>query len=150
MRLTYRFQQADPEKGYHFLLSSLIQEGMLQEDLITTNIKKIKGALEDCRYIIDRYEYEEVYVTNPDTNRQQLIDFKVVVYPTQQFQQEQYRLNAHHKNIENYRLTGEGKAVIKPMRDKYPSSYDYQQYQQDKEIFEQAKLTQSKTVVSSG
>ncbi|MCB1584328.1 MAG: hypothetical protein KDI92_14820 [Xanthomonadales bacterium] len=41
MRLSYRFKQVDVINGYHFLLSTLIEEGVLQHDLITTNIKKI-------------------------------------------------------------------------------------------------------------
>ena len=48
MRLSHRFKQVDTIKGYHFLLSTMIDEWLLQEDLITTNIKKINEWLKDC------------------------------------------------------------------------------------------------------
>ena len=108
MRLTYRFQQADPVKGYHFLLSSLVREWVLQDDLITSNIKKVKDGLGDCHYIIERYDYEPQYEINPDTQRRKLKDYKFTVYPTPQFQQEQFRVNAHHKNLNEHRVGGEG------------------------------------------
>ena len=54
----------------------------MQEDLITTNIKKINDALKECSYIIDRYTAMEKTGTNPKTNRQVTLDYKVTVYPT--------------------------------------------------------------------
>jgi hypothetical protein len=39
----------------------------------------------------------------------------VVVFPTKEFQNEQYRTNVHHKNIENHKISSQGKAIIKPM-----------------------------------
>jgi hypothetical protein len=102
------------------LLSTLVKEGALQEDLITTNIKKINDAIGECRYLIDRYKITEVKDINPETHRQCLVDYKVDLYPTTVFQEEQYRVNVHHKNIREYRLNGEGQPVIKPMVDQYP------------------------------
>lgn len=104
LRLSYRFLQADPVKGYHFLLSTLIKEGVLQEDLITTNIKKVTEGLKDCQYIIKHYEFEKFYTINPETNRRKLTDYKVTVFPTDNFQKDQYRVNVHHKNINLHRV----------------------------------------------
>ena len=138
MRLSYRFQQADPVKGYHFLLTSLLNEWVLQDDLITTNIKKVKEGLRDCQYIIERYDYEPLYEINAQTNRKKLIDYKFTVFPTQQFQQEQYRVNVHHKNIGNHRMDSEWKPVIKPMRDQYPTAGNFKAFQKDQAVFETA------------
>ena len=128
LRLNYRFQQADPVKWYHFLLSTLIKEWILQDALITTNFKKIKEGLADCGYIIDRYNYEPIYELNPSTKRKKLNDYKITVYPTAQFQEEQYRVNIHHQNIEQHRITDDWKTVIKPMADQYPSSDRFNDY----------------------
>lgn len=138
MRLSHRFTQADGIKGYHFKLSTLIKEWALQEDLITTNIKKINDWLKDCSYIIDRYTSEEEYTINPKTNRRLLVDYKVVVFPTKEFQNEQYRTNVHHKNIENHKISSQGKAIIKPMWDQYPNKWDFQKFKQDKEEYDNA------------
>jgi len=111
----------------------------LQQDLVTTNIKKINAALQECTYLIDRYQSEERSSINPATGRQLVVDYKVTVYPTQVFQREQYRFNVHHKNIREHRVTAQGKAVIKPLRDQYPSRYDFEQYLEDKALFDAAK-----------
>lgn len=92
---------------------------MLQDELITNNIKKIKEGLTDCKYIIDRYDCEELYDVNPETHRRRLVDYKITVFPTKNFQYEQYRVNVHHKNIEGYRLDTAGRAITKPLRDQY-------------------------------
>ncbi len=85
MRLSHRFSQADSVRGYHFRLSTLVKEGALQDDLITSNIKKINEGISDCGYIIDRYIPEEEYSVNPKTNRRVLVDYKVTVFPTRVF-----------------------------------------------------------------
>ena len=139
LRLTTRFQQADPHKGYHFLLSTLIKEWALQEDIITTNIKKINEAIKDCSYIIERADQEKQYTINPETNRKMLADYKVTVFPTKAFQQEQFRSNVHHKNITEHRVTKEGKAVIKPMKDQYPTKYDFPRFQEDSKTFKSSQ-----------
>jgi len=78
---------------------------VLQDDLITTNIKKINEAISDCAYIIERADTEKQYIINPETNRRVLSDYKVTIYPTELFQQEQFRSNVHHKNIAEHRVT---------------------------------------------
>jgi len=35
-------------------------------------------------------------------------------------------------------MTKEGKAVIKPMKDQYPTKYDFQKFQNDSRTFDQA------------
>ncbi len=112
---------------------------MIQDDKITTNIKKINEGLKDCAYIIERYEAEKIYTTNPKTNRRMLTDYKVIVYPTEAFQKEQYRTNVHQKNLANHRLDDNGKPIIKPMRDQYPTSHDFQQYLSDSKKYHEAK-----------
>lgn len=139
MRLSHRFKQVDTIKGYHFLLSTMIDEWLLQEDLITTNIKKINDGLKDCAYIIEHFEVEKKYSINPKTNRRALTDYKVTVFPTKDFQNEQWRINTHHKNIKNHRMDDTWKAVIKPMRDQYPTKHDYDRYVKDSDNFENAK-----------
>ncbi len=119
MRLSHKFKQADATKGYHFLLSTLIKEGALQEEKMSNNIRSIQSALKDCHYIIDHYEASEQYGTSPTTNRQVLTDYKVTIYPTKNFQDEQYRLNSHYKNIQEHKITKDDEIVIKPMRDQY-------------------------------
>ena len=119
LRLSHKFKQADAIKGYHFLLSTLIKEWALQDDLITTNIRTIQTALKDCHYIIDHYDVSEQYDINPKTNRRMMTDYKVVIYPTKNFQDEQYRLNSHYKNIQEHKITKDDEVVIKPMRDQY-------------------------------
>lgn len=138
MRLSHRFTQADAINGYHFKLSTLIKEWALQEDLITTNIKKINEWLKDCCYIIDRYTPEEQYTINPKTNRRMIIDYKVIAFPTKEFQSEQYRTNVHHKNIENHKISSQGKAIIKPMWDQYPSKWDFKKFRSDKAEYDNA------------
>jgi hypothetical protein len=76
----------------------------LQEDLITTNIKKINEGLKDCGYIIEKYTAEKKYSINPQTKRRALTDYKVTVFPTRAFQDEQYRFNAHNKNIQEHKI----------------------------------------------
>jgi hypothetical protein len=83
---------------------------------------------------------EKLYITNSETGRRKLDDYKVTVYPSEHFQREQYRVNVHHKNIRDHRVTTEGKPVIRPMRDQYPSTGDYSQFRQDCETYEQASL----------
>lgn len=139
LRLSYRFQQADSVKGYHFLLSTLIKEWALQEDKITTNIKKIDEAVEDCAYMIKRAESEKLYTVNPETNRKILCDYKVTVFPTKAFQDDQFWVNVHHKTLSEYRITEDGRPVIKPLRDQYPSRYDFERFQADQSEFEKAK-----------
>jgi hypothetical protein len=107
LRLNYRFQQADAIKGYHFKLSTLVKEGALLPDEVIYNLRRVDDALEDCRYIISHFEAHRIHETNPQTNRQILVDYKVTVYPTQAFQQEQYRANVHHKNIREHRVTND-------------------------------------------
>ncbi|MDC0947961.1 hypothetical protein OAS86_01280 [Gammaproteobacteria bacterium] len=138
MRLTHRFQQADTFNGYHMLLSTLVDDGALQEDLMTTNIKKINAALKDCQYIIDRYETEKRYGLNPQTNRRTLIDYKVTIYPTKAFQYEQFRSNSHQKNIRDHKINEEGKAIIKPMRDQF-TPRQYLEYSEAKEQYDKAQ-----------
>jgi hypothetical protein len=140
MRLSYRFKNVDAVNGYHFLLSTLIKDGLLPDDIITTNIKKIEDGLVDCQYLIDSFQAEKIYHINPKTNRRALIDYKVTTFPTSSFQYEQYRFNVQNKHIKNYRMTPEGQPVIKPLRDQYPTSYDYQRYLKDLEVYESAKL----------
>ena len=111
---------------------------MLQEDLITSNIKKVKDGLADCHYIIERYDYEPQYEINPKTHRRKLKDYKFTVYPTPQFQQEQFRVNVHHKNLHEHRIDSEGKTLIKPMRDQYPNSQAYQAYLKAQERYDTA------------
>jgi len=111
----------------------------LQEDLITTNIKKIDEAITDCGYIIDKAKVEKQYAVNPETNRKVLADYKVTVYPTKDFQTEQFRSNVHHKNITEHRTTQEGKAIIKPMRDQYPTRHDFKQFQNDNEQYKKSQ-----------
>ncbi len=136
MRLSHRNRQADSQKGYHFRLSTLIKEGALQKDVITTNIKKINLGLEECSYIIDHFTTEEVVTVNPDSKRRVLLDYKVSVYPTEQFQKEQYRLNTHQKHVQTYKTTSEGQTMIRPMRDQYKGSDAYGKYLKDKALFE--------------
>lgn len=114
---------------------------MLQEDRITTNIKKIKEGLKDCAYIIDRFDAREAYQINPATNRRQLADYVVTVYPTEAFQQEQYRSNVHRKNIQEHRLQSDGRPIIKPMRDQYPTSHDFKRYMADKQSYDEAQAS---------
>ena len=108
----------------------------MQEDLITTNIKKIEEGLKDCAYIIDHYSAEPQYEINLQTNRRRLMDYKLTVYPTKEFQHEQYRVNSHQKNIEEHRFDESGKAIIKPMRDQYPTRHDFDRYKEDQERYE--------------
>ena len=136
MRLSYRFKQVDVINGYHFLLSTLIEEGVLQQDLITTNIKKIDEWLKDCGYIIEKYTAEKKYSINPETNRRALTDYKVTVFPTKAFREEQYRFNVHNKNIQQHRIDNQWKPVIKPMRDQYQTTHDFQRYMDDKKVFD--------------
>lgn len=139
MRLSHRFTQADSLRGYHFKLTTLIAEWVLQDDKLTTNIKKINEGLKDCAYLIDRYEAKEQYRTNPKTNRRQLVDYVVTVFPTEAFQKEQYRENVHQKNLANHRINAKGKPVIKPMRDQYPTTHDFSRYTEDMKKYNEAK-----------
>ena len=82
----------------------------------------------DCHYIIERYDYEPHYEINPETQRRKLKDYKFTVYPTPQFQQEQFRVNVHHKDLKEHRVDGAWKTLIKPMRDQYPNSQAYSDY----------------------
>lgn len=138
LRLINRFPQADPRKGYHFLLSTIIKEWALQDDLITTNIKKVDEAIEDCSYLIESAKTEKLYTKNRETNRKMLADYKVTLFPTKAFQQEQYRSNVHHKNLSEHRVTKDGETVIKPMRDQYPTRHDFERFQQDQKNYEKA------------
>lgn len=115
LRLNYRFQQADPVKGYHFKLSTLVKEGALLPDEVIYNVRRIDDALKDCQYIIANHEALRIYEINPKTNRQILVDYKVTLFPSDAFQQEQYRANVHHKNIKEHRINDAGKPVIKPI-----------------------------------
>jgi len=63
----------------------------------------------------------------------------VTVYPTKAFQTEQFRSNVHHKNIAEHRVTKEGSAVIKPMRDQYPTRYDFEKFQKDNEQYKKSR-----------
>ena len=119
LRLSHKFKQADATKGYHFLLSTLIKEWAVQEEKLSNNIRNIQSALKDCHYIIDHYEASEQYEISPTTNRRVMIDYKVTIYPTKTFQDEQYRLNSHYKNIQEHKITKDDEVVIKPMRDQY-------------------------------
>lgn len=139
MRLSYRFKQVDVINGYHFLLSTLIDDWVLQEDLITTNIKKINEWLKDCGYIIEKYTAEKKYSINPQTKRRALTNYKVTVFPTKAFRDEQYRFNVHNKNIQEHKIDQKGKPVIKPMADQYKTKHDFKRYLKDKENFDTAK-----------
>lgn len=136
MRLSHRFQQADAIRGYHFLLSTLVVEGTMQDDLITSNVKKINQALGECSYIIDHYTTDEKYQQNPKTKRRILIDYKITVYPTESFQKEQYRLNTHHKSLRWHKVTSSGQTIVKPMLDQFDGKYAYGEYLNEKEFFE--------------
>ena len=139
LRLNYRFQQADSVNGYHFKLSTLVAEWALLEDEVVYNQRRIDEALNDCGYLISQYESERIYAQNPETNRRVLIDYKVTIYPSEAFQQEQYRTNVHHKNIREHRITKNWAPVIKPLRDQYPTKYDFDRFQQDQKTFDEAK-----------
>lgn len=143
MRLTHRFTHADSTNDYHFKLSTLVDEWALTEDRITSNIDKIIEGLKDCAYIIDRYVPEPQYEINPETNRRAMSDFKVTVYPTSNFQSEQYRSNSHSKNIRDHRIDEKGQVLIKPMRDQYSDRAEYPQFLNDRESYENAKLSES-------
>ena len=67
-----------------------------------------------------------------------ITDYKVVIYPTKTFQDEQYRLNTHHKNIQEHRVSEEGNALIKPMRDQYPTPGNFKSFQEAQKMFETA------------
>ena len=139
LRLNYRFQQADPVKGYHFRLTTLVKEGALLPDEAIYNVRRIDDALVDCQYIISNYEAHRIYEINPKTNRQILVDYKVTVFPTTAFQQEQYRANVHHKNIKEHRINEQGSPVIKPLRDQYPTKYDFDRFQKDQREYNESK-----------
>lgn len=68
-----------------------------------------------------------------------LTDYKVTVYPTEAFQKEQYRTNVHNKNLTNHRIDDNGKPIIKPMRDQYPTSHDFNRYMSDTKKYNNAK-----------
>lgn len=70
-------------------------------------------------------------------------DFKVTVYPTSNFQSEQYRSNSHSKNIRDHRIDEKGQVLIKPMRDQYSDRAEYPQFLNDRESYENAKLSES-------
>lgn len=140
-RLSHRFIQWDPRTGYHFLLSTLIKEGALQDDIITTNIKKIDQWILDCQYLIDRSETEKIYEINPSTNRKTIVDYKGVLVPTKEFQDDQFRVNLHHKRIRNYKINENGKAIIKPSRDQFYGRNGYKQYMEAIDEFESMRCT---------
>ncbi len=98
--------------------------------------------MQDCSYIIDHYQAEEVYKVNSETNRKVLDDYKVTAFPTKAFQHEQYRTNVHNKNILNHKVDAFGKPIIKPMRDQYPTKYDFERYMEDKEKYDNAQSVQ--------
>lgn len=106
--------------------------------MITTNIKKVDDAIEDCSYLIESATTEKLYTRNPETNRKILADYKVTLFPTEAFQQEQYRSNVHHKNLTEHRVTKDGETVIKPMRDQYPTRHDFERFQQDQKTYNKA------------
>lgn len=79
-----------------------------------------------------------MFSVNQNTNRRALSDYKITVYPTEKFQWEQYRLNVHHKNIKEHRITDKGDVVIKPMRDQFPEAKDFDKYLQEKQKYDSA------------
>ena len=79
---------------------------------MSNNIRNIQSALKNCHYIIDHYEASEQYEISPTTNRRVMVDYKVTIYPTKSFQDEQYRLNSHYKNIQEHKITKDDEVVM--------------------------------------
>ena len=79
------------------------------------------------------------YTINPKTNRRVASDYLITIFPTNEFQMEQWRINTHQKNIKNHRIDQKWKPVIKPLRDQYKTGYDYDRYVKDCGTFENAK-----------
>jgi len=104
---------------------------------LSNNIRNIQSALKDCHYIIDHYEVSEQYDISPKTNRRVMIDYKVTIYPTKTFQDEQYRINSHYKNIQEHKIAKDGDTVIKPMRDQYDRT-TFNEFLNDQAKFELA------------
>lgn len=66
-----------------------------------------------------------------------MIDYKVTIYPTKTFQDEQYRINSHYKNIQEHKIAKDGDTVIKPMRDQYDRT-TFNEFLNDQAKFELA------------
>ncbi len=109
---------------------------------MSNNIRNIQSALKDCHYIIDHYEASEQYEVSPKTNRRVMTDYKVTIYPTKNFQDEQYRLNSHYKNIQEHKITKDDEVVIKPMRDQYDRA-TFNEFLNDQAKFELASSQKS-------
>jgi len=59
MRLCHKFKQVDAIKGYHILLSTLIEDGDIQEDALSNCVRDINKAMAECSYIISSYTLEK-------------------------------------------------------------------------------------------
>ena len=137
MRLCHRFKQVDAIKGYHILLSTLIEDGDIQEDALSNCVRDINKAMAECSYIISSYTLEKKGRVKLESWKT-ITDYLLTVFPTAEFQQEQWRINTHQKNLKNHRIDQTWKPVIKPLRDQYKTWLDYDRYVDDCDKFEKA------------
>ena len=126
-RLYLRFKHAGLNNSYHFLLSTLISEGVVYpyKDL-KDNVKQVKKILDSLNDILGKYEVELKTQVSKETKRNQTIDARFILYPNQEFIKEVIRLNVHHKALEEAVRDPEGKLIMKPFLDQYEKREDYQ------------------------
>jgi hypothetical protein len=127
-RLSLRFSYASPNKSYNIKLSSIIEgSGISLYDRLSDNLKLVERTLGQMTDIVQRYHVEKQFVRNEHAGKgRKLADAKIVLRPTNAFVVEQLKTNVHENRLDTAVETLDGKVLIEPRRDAYPSLADYE------------------------
>ena len=119
--LSLRFTYADHLKPYNIKLSTVVnQSGISPTAQVKDNLRHVEETL-DALDIVSHVHVEREFSTNPDTRRKSLSDAKFIIYPSQNFMQEQVSSNAHSKRLAGAVKTDEGLPLLEPRKSDYKS-----------------------------
>ncbi len=125
-RLYTRFTFARQDKTYHFLLSTLLSEGvMAARPSLSTNIKEVEEALKSHPDILQSYTVETKEDINPKSKRARIYDAKFTITPSESFIKEQIRINAHEKSLKDAVTNEDGRKVARPWPEQFDNAADY-------------------------
>ena len=78
------------------------------------NVKNVVRTLKSMGDILSKFEIDPRTEINPDTKRKKVIDAKITVYGSEYFQNEQIKINAHHRRLDKAVATQSGEYLIEP------------------------------------
>lgn len=123
--LSLKFTYAAKDATFNIKLTSLINlSGLTPSPSLRDNLAYVKRVLAGLD-IVARVVITPQRRTNPTTHRKVLSDALIVIYPSPSFVTEQIKSNNHTKKLGRAVMSAEGKPLIEPERDQFPTYAEF-------------------------